>query len=214
VPDDPNQPQLPGMGRPRRQAPPAWAPSSQPRVPFERRPTGSEKKIWSAAVPEAARPVTPRVMIQRLFGRTPRGRPDTKAAADQLGVSQRTVQRWIHDRKPPKSDAGQQLQSSYQQWQNTAAGRKSALGRKADARVRGTRRITFTGWLKISHDVRERKNMQIDIRAQHRPLVDNLVDQLAAGNDQAAHEALEDLVTNTADWGGDVYLRIDSLKFE
>lgn len=210
MPDDPNQPQLPGM-RAKRQGKPAWA-TRTPAVPFGQMPMGSEK-IFQAAAPDAGAPATPRVMIGRLFGRT-RGRLNTKAAADQLGVSQRTVQRWVHDRKTPSSEAGQRLQAAHRDWYSTAAGRKSALGRKNLARIQRARRIYFNGHLKISNDVRKRENMQIDINLAARQKLQEVIEHMAAGDDPSAHTALEELIGESDNWGGPVSIRIDDLRFE
>ena len=71
--------------------------------------------------------VRPRVstMLRDLFGRGRDGkRPDTKAAAAGLGVSQRTVQRWIKDGPPKNSASLSQLRS---RWQDSPAGRRRQL---------------------------------------------------------------------------------------
>lgn len=188
--------------------PPAWAPPARPS--FSDMDKGAEK-IWQAAVPAPARPPTPRVMVQQLYGRTSRGRPNTRAAADALGVSQRTVQRWIKDRKLPTSDAGAGLRRNHAQWSNSPAGRAHALGRKNRAQLQGARRITFTGTVKISGDVRDRKNMQIDIADQ--ALLDRVIDRLADGDDLGALSALEDLFYESADFGADVGLAIETITF-
>lgn len=209
MPDGPQQPEIPGV-RPTRNKP-AWAVSagSDDELPFSEQPLNSER-IWAAAVPTSGRPATPRAMITKLFGRNSRGGPDTKTAADQLGVSQRTVQKWIHNRRTPTSSGGDQLRTQYQGWQHTPAGRKSTLGRKNRDRLLSTRRITFSGTLAVSGDVRKRNSMEIEVANPQ--LMANLVDQLGAGDDPGTHRALEDLIGDP--FGGDVSVRIDKIEFQ
>lgn len=177
---------------------------------FAARPRGSEK-IWEAAVPKPSRPPTPRVMLTQLFGKGPRGGVNTKAAAQALGVSARTVQRWIKTRKLPDSGAANALRQRHEQWSNTPAGRKSALGRKNRDRIAGAKGIQFWGQLAISGDVRNRRGMEI--KGWTPAHMDRLLDRLAAGDDPGAHAALEDLISNSAAWGGDVEIRIDQITF-
>lgn len=214
APDDPDQPPL---------AP--WQQqiqSQQPQLSFEDTPRGSER-IWQQLAPQdQERPSTPRSMITRLFGKGPRGGPNTRAAAEALGVSQRTVQKWIHDRRLPKSEGGQKLNSQHQDWRNnTPEGRKHSLGRvKGGLRIRDrlnkSRRIYFTGNVKISSDVRHRMGMQIDLSDGDMQL---LLDK-ASVSDADGHQALEYLVGKSMfgvhDDGkvDDVYLTIDDLRFE
>lgn len=190
---------------------PAWAVSASAgdELPFSEQPLNSER-IWAAAVPATTKAETPRVMITRLFGRNSRGGPDTKTAATQLGVSQRTVQKWVRNRKTPTSVGGDQLKGQYQDWRHTPAGRKSSLGRTNRDRLLGTRQITFSGTLAVSGDVRKRNNMGIEIA--NPLLMAHLVDRLGAGDDPGAHQALEDLIGDP--FGGDVSVRIDKIEFQ
>ncbi len=213
VPDDPEQPLAPWQQQIRQQ---------QPELSFEDTPRGSAK-IWEQIAPPAQeRASSPRTMITRLFGKGARGGPNTKAAAEALGVSQRTVQKWIRDRRVPNSPGGQSLASRHQDWRNnTPQGRRHALGRirggeKIRDRLNKAQRIYFTGNVKISSDVRHRKGMQIDLDAGDMAL---MLDK-ASISDEAAHEALEYLVGKQMfgvhDDGkvDDVYLTIDDLRFE
>ncbi len=213
-PDDPDQPPLSPWQQ--------QIQTQQPEVSFEDTPRGSERIWQQLAPPSQERPSTPRSMITRLFGKGPRGGPNTRAAAEALGVSQRTVQKWIHDRRVPKSEGGQALTTQHQDWRNnTTEGRRHALGRvrggqKVRDRLAKSRRIYFTGNVKISSDVRHRKGMQIDLSDGDMQL---LLDKAAAG-DTEGHEALEYLVSKSMfgvhDGGkvDDVYLTIDELRFE
>lgn len=186
-----------------------WA--QEPPVPFSERPKNSDR-IWQAAAPEPTRLPTPRVMLTKMFGKGLRGGVNTKAAAEQLGVSQRTVQRWIKDRKIPESMAGQSLKSQHQAWKNSPKGRTAALGRKRLGELKDTKRIGFTGDLRISSDIRRRTNMQVEGFTQDQ--LDNLLDALAGADDSRAHAALEDLISKSASWGGDVEIRIDKVSFD
>lgn len=73
-----------------------------------------------------------RDMIIGAFGTTKRGGPNTRAAAEALGVSQRSVQRWIagKDRKQrnaPRSDHLSNLRVKARQAVSTKKGRKASL---------------------------------------------------------------------------------------
>ncbi|MGO2045791.1 MAG: hypothetical protein ACTH2X_00970 [Brachybacterium tyrofermentans] len=79
-----------------------------------------------------------RDMIVSAYGTTKRGGPNTRAAAESLGVSQRSVQRWIagenrKQRNAPRSDHLSTLRTKARQAATTKKGRKSSLG---DARAR------------------------------------------------------------------------------
>lgn len=82
-------------------------------------------------------------MLLAAFGgsKKDRDRPDTAAAAKGLGVSQRTVQRWLagegHQRQLPRPTTMKKLTTRARQAASTRAGRARAL---ADARHQLTRR--------------------------------------------------------------------------
>ena len=187
-----------------------WA--QEPAVPFSQKPDGAEK-IWQAIAPAApSRPPTPRAMLAAMYGRGARGRVNTRAAAEALGVSQRTVQRWIKDRKLPSSAAGDAVRAQHQRWRDSPAGRSSTLGRKLRGQLAGARRFTFSGDVKVSSDVRKRPQMLVQGWPPEN--MQALIDRLEAGDDAGAHRELEKMVTASADWGSDVYLKIDSITFE
>ncbi|UQN31787.1 hypothetical protein [Brachybacterium kimchii] len=92
-----------------------------------------------------------RSMIVAAFGTTSRGGPNTRAAAQELGVSQRSVQRWIagEDRKQrskPRADHLSTLRTSARQAATTKKGRKASLD-KARSRFanRKSARLTTHG---------------------------------------------------------------------
>lgn len=75
----------------------------------------------------SARPPQPRpnTMLRDLFGRGRRDhtRADTGRAAEELGVSQRTVERWIQKKKIPAA----REQEIRQRWEESPAGRKRRI---------------------------------------------------------------------------------------
>lgn len=136
-----------------------------------------------------------------LYGLTDRGRPNTHAAADDLGVSQRTVQRWIQSGHLPQNLTGQQVSRQHQDWQNSAAGREGKMSSRREARLRskGTT-IEYLGMVEISRDRRKRKvSAQLD-----GDQVSAIIDALKAGDDASAHSALEDAFGDL--FGGSVTL--------
>lgn len=89
--------------------------------------------------------------IGHLYGTTSRGQPDTRTAAEALGVSQRTVQRWIAADRAPARGAGPQLAQQHQTWRDTAPGRQGQVNpaRAAQLQQHGGL-VRFTGRIKIS----------------------------------------------------------------
>lgn len=92
-----------------------------------------------------------RDMIVAAFGTTKRGGPNTRAAAEQLGVSQRSVQRWIagenrKQRHAPRSDHLSTLRTKARQSATTKKGRKTSLdGARARFSGRKSARLTTYG---------------------------------------------------------------------
>lgn len=151
----------------------------------------------------------PAQMVSDLYGTTRRGKPDTRAAAADLGVSQRTVQRWIQRGLPRKSRSGgsEQLANRHQGWKASPEGRKASLSSRREARLRnkGTT-IQFLGVITISGD-RRRRSTSVPLNGDQTGLI---LDPLLAGDDAAAHRALEDAFGDR--FGGSVSLSdIDSL---
>lgn len=167
-------------------------------------------RIWTAAVPPPRNPPTPRAMILNLFGRAARGGPGTNAAAQALGVSQRTVQRWVHDRKAPeRSAAAQALRTRHQEWRDSPQGRRSALGRKRRDQIKNARRVHFTGTIRISHDQRPQRRTTVELAPE---VLAAILERLEAGDDDGALAALEDGFGDA--FGGSLSLAIDRLEFE
>src|SRR5690625_939931 len=70
----------------------------------------------------------PAGLITDLYGTGSRGGPNTKAAAHALGVSRRTVQRWIKaGRLPATSRGAGRLARTHRQWQAQQAAQAAAL---------------------------------------------------------------------------------------
>lgn len=72
-----------------------------------------------------------RGMLTAVYGTTRRGKDaiDTREAAKRLGVSQRTVQRWITGQNKPSTDHLKKLQTRSRQSATTKRGRARALKR-------------------------------------------------------------------------------------
>ena len=163
--------------------------------------------LWAAVRKSPDKPATPGSMIQDVFGVTRRGTPDTKAAAAALGVSQRTVQRWVKEGMPKRSGAADGLVQQHGQWRNSAAGRRARLSTRREARLRkqGTTMV-FYGKVRISSDERKR-GTTVSVDGDR---MGQIIDAALAGNDQLALARLEDAFGES--FGGSVSLvEIDQL---
>lgn len=154
---------------------------------------------------------SPGAMVESLYGRTARGGPDTRAAAADLGVSQRTVQRWIKDGLPAARSAGaDQLAAGHDQWKNAPEGRRAQLSPRREARLRnqGTSMVFF-GKIAVSSDPRNaaRRSTTITIGGEQ---MGAILDAALAGDDRGAHAALEDAFGEA--FGGSVSLEIGSAE--
>ena len=160
------------------------------------------RTLWEAiSRTKTSADVAPGDRLADLYGLTDRGRPNTHAAADDLGVSQRTVQRWIQSGNLPQNLTGQQVTRQHEDWQNSAAGRVDKLGSRREARLRnkGTT-IEYFGMVEISRDRRKRAvSAQLDGEQ-----MSAIIDALKAGDDAAAHSALEEAFGDL--FGGSVTL--------
>lgn len=166
---------------------------------------GGQDHVWAAfGRPQATEP-TPREVLTDLYGTGPRGGLNTKAAAAELGVSERTVRRWAHTGIPSNAH-GQALKTQHQDWQHSPEGREAAMNTRRESRLRGRgTTLSFTGVIKISSDVRRRSTDLVLSAEQVGPIIDALL----AGNDDAALDALEDAFGDA--FGGSVSLAIENL---
>lgn len=157
----------------------------------------------------AGRPQHPtlRTQLTQVYGQSARGGPDTRRAAELLGVSQRTVQRWVKAGKLPESIHGQTAAADVAAWRDSPQGRAKLLGPRRSERLanRGFN-ATITGTYKISGDTRKR-TVEAAVDADH---AREIIEALRTGDDQAAHDALEDAFGDA--FGGSV--KIDISKME
>lgn len=164
--------------------------------------------LWAALRKTPDRAADAGSMVRDLYGSSPRGGPNTRAAAEALGVSQRTVQRWIKTGMPKRpSEAAERLKGGHQAWAGTPAARRARLSPRREARLRhkGTSMVFF-GTIAISGD-RRRRSTTVDITGDQ---MGRMLDAALANDDAAAHRALEDAFG--AAFGGSVSLTIEQLE--
>ena len=160
---------------------------------------GDRQALWRATS-GAPRGRRPRGQVQDMYGKNSQGRPDTKAAAQQLGVSQRTVQRWLKEGRVPDSEGGRKLTSAHGQWRDSPAGRRAQLSPARERRLRNGAQMKYTGKVKISNDSRFRSTT-VELSPEE---MSAILDAQLTGDDRGAHEALEDAFGNA--FGGSVGL--------
>lgn len=163
-------------------------------------------KLWQGVGRVDDREPEARELLIDLYGANARGGVDTKAAAAELGVSERTVRRWAKDGIPEHAK-GSAVRDGHQEWRNTPEGREAKMNTRRESRLRnkGTT-IKFNGRIKISGDNRHRKvNIPLDGEA-----MSDILDALLAGNDDAARDALNDAFADF--FGGDVDFDLDALE--
>lgn len=142
-----------------------------------------------------------RDQVREVYGTNSRGGANTAAAAEDLGVSARTIQRWIKADKTPHSDNGATFGRKHTDWRNSAAGRAEVPVTKTEKQLRsngGT--IGFNGTVAISSD-RTDRTVNIILSAQEMSAV---LDALRNGDDTAAHTVLESALESWT--GGSVSL--------
>lgn len=149
---------------------------------------------------------TLRTQLTQVYGRGPRGGPDTKRIADLFGVTQRTVQRWVKAGKLPESTHGQAAVDDIAAWRESPAGRTALLGpRRSERLATEGFAATIEGTYKISRETRHRTVTAAIDAAQAR----EIIDALRAGDDTAAHAALENAFGDA--FGGSVKITIDHM---
>jgi hypothetical protein len=157
--------------------------------------------LWDAVRKTPEKAPTPESMVRDVYGVSRRGTPDTRAAAQQLGVSQRTVQRWLKEGMPRRSPAADALAQRHRGWRDSAAGRRARLSTRRESRLRnkGTSML-FYGKVRISADER-RRGTTVTIDGER---MGRMLDAALAGNDQLALAELEDAFGDA--FGGSVTL--------
>ena len=167
----------------------------------ERPKPSKTETLWAALQKTPERKATAGSIVRDMFGVTKRGTPNTKAAAAQLGVSQRTVQRWVKEGMPAKSAAAGTLTQRHASWRNSPDGRRARLSNRRESRLRnkGTT-IVFYGKVRISADERQR-GTTVALDGQQ---MGAILDQALAGNDRQALAELENAFGDS--FGGSVAL--------
>lgn len=149
--------------------------------------------LWRA-ISRTPQTRTTRGQVADLYGTGPRGGPNTKAAAEDLGVSPRTVQRWMQKGAPERSRTGapERLSTSHEQWRDSPEGRRSQLGgrREKQLRTQGAQ-VKYLGAIAISGDPRNRRTRSTTVSLSGEQM-SQILDAQLAGDDRAAHAALED----------------------
>lgn len=170
------------------------------------------KNVWQAMKDAAGTPTKPtaREVLGDLFG-TKAGTPDTTKAANKLGVSRRTIQRWIQQDKLPANAKGQALAKRHQRWENESkAGQAKVFSAVADKAGATGLSVQFRGKIAISSDRRNGQSRSIGFALSS----DEVAFLAAAGEGGRAdlHAAFEHIAGGKG-FGGSVQLDIDDLKF-
>lgn len=161
--------------------------------------TASVSPLWQGIARADDAEPEPRDMLRDIYGSNARGGVDAKAAAEDLGVSERTVRRWAKDGIPSHAK-GAGVRESHQQWRASPEGRQSAMNTRRESRLRsrGTT-IRFKGRVKVSQEWRKR-DIEFPISSED---AGDLLDALLAGNDEAALDIFADAMGDGF-FGGDV----------
>lgn len=170
-------------------------------------------KIWQALTSAAgpAAPAEPAEMLRDLYGTGPRGGINTGRAAEKLGVSRRTVQRWARD-GIPANPSGRSLRQRHNRWNRSTAGQTKALGPAGEQMRRRGAGVTFTGKIKISGgDSRSTVSRSTGwaLSSDDMALV---LDAAVTGSRADLQAALEHVSQNSFG-GGSLQLDIDTIKF-
>lgn len=162
--------------------------------------------LWEAVGGADAGEPDPRTLLGDLYGHNARGGPDAKAAAADLGVSERTVRRWAKEGIPAHVK-GAETRAAHQELRQAPEYRSKHLGGDREERLRKGGEIRIKGRFQVSGADRQGTRW-VALRVGSEEMSD-IIDALLAGNDTAALEALEDVVG--AAFGGEVGLSLDEL---
>lgn len=164
------------------------------------------RSLFAALAGKPERP-TLRTQLAQVYGQNARGGPDTARAATLLGVSQRTVQRWVKAGKLPESAHGRVAADDITGWRDSSEGRAQLLGPRRSERL-ATQGFTaaVSGVFTVSKDKR-RRTVEAAIDPEH---ARDIVDALRSGDDAAAHRALEDAYGDA--FGGSVKIDLEGME--
>ena len=169
------------------------------------------KSVWQAMKDLAgtSQPPPAAEMLRDLFGVGRRGGPDTARAAQRLGVSRSTIQRWARTGLP-NTPTARRLQTRHRRWLNeTKAGRAKTTDRIAQ---RGGIAVTFHGKVRISND--SRNNQARHFSYTLTPGNTDLLTGVAATGDRTdLHAAFEYVTTDEVFRGGSAQLDINDVFF-
>lgn len=133
-------------------------------------------------------PADVRGMLSTLYSTTRQGEPaiDTRAAAKGLGVSQRTVQRWLKAESKPATASLQKLTKKSRQAATTKRGRAAMVKRTAnpDFRKHGVK-VEIRGWQGPTDnpDYKRNRRAQQNLTPEQ---YEQLLDAYAQGGDEGA----------------------------
>jgi len=144
-----------------------------------------------------------RAKIEAAYGRTSRGALNTKAAAKDLGVSQRTVQRWVAaggKHSTPRGDRMSALSDRSRKAATTQAGRRAAMRDMRDSQ-RGQDLAQRGGSLNVGgrQGVQGKKGFYIRDRQITLELTPGEVDAMWSAYEEGGDKAVSQWLTDHAD---------------
>lgn len=169
---------------------------------------GGGEQVWKA-IGRAPASTAPRDVLTDLYGTGPRGGLNTAAARADLGVSESTIRRWAKHGIPDNQN-GSQVRDKHVEHNASPEVREAKMNPRREARIRKNgMTVKFKGKIRISKTVRDYSTRELEL-ALSPDQAASILDALLAGNDAAAHEALEDAFGD-AGFGGSISMAIESL---